>query len=222
VMFYIQAPYKVDLPGEMSYQYQWVPMLRNSRGSYPKETFADGDLPGHAGAWLKAIDNDAAALLRTGADLGFGFTNNARPQANRLGRTATTLEWARSLTEADLKVLKGAEPYGESLPDPDEGFVVADLNDPARKEAIFKVIQKRKDKYARERPGGYLVRTALAADIRGLSVLLPYLGEGQFVTKLHKVFTREEMTQDLVFGAAKVGQVPDTSEYTERLPTSPP
>src|SRR5262249_53788067 len=26
-LFYVQAPYKTDLPGEMTYQYQWVPML---------------------------------------------------------------------------------------------------------------------------------------------------------------------------------------------------
>src|SRR5690349_4750722 len=31
-LFYVQAPYKVDLPGEMTYQYQWVPMLQNARG----------------------------------------------------------------------------------------------------------------------------------------------------------------------------------------------
>lgn len=222
VVFYVQAPYKVDLPGEMSYQYQWVPMLRNSRGAYPKECFADGDLPGQAGNWLKAIESDTPALLRTGAELGFGFANGTRPQANKWGRTAATLEWARQLTAVDLKLLKGAEPYGEVLPDPDEGFTVADLNDAARKEAIFKIIQKRKDSYARERPGGYLVRTAPAADIKNLTVLQPYLAEGQFLTRLHKAFTRDEMKQDLVFGAAKVGVVPDTSEYTERLPTSPP
>ena len=27
-LFYVQAPYKVDLPGDMTYQYTWVPMLQ--------------------------------------------------------------------------------------------------------------------------------------------------------------------------------------------------
>src|SRR4051812_4162612 len=35
-LFYIQAPYKVDLPGDMTYQYQWVPMLQNAKGWYQK------------------------------------------------------------------------------------------------------------------------------------------------------------------------------------------
>ena len=27
-LFYVQAPHKVDLPGDLTYQYQWVPMLQ--------------------------------------------------------------------------------------------------------------------------------------------------------------------------------------------------
>jgi hypothetical protein len=221
VVFYIQAPYKIDLPGEHSYQYQWVPMLLNSQGAYPKEAFG-GELPGQASNWLKSIKDDAPALVRKGQELGFGFINNTRPQANKLGRSATTLEWARRLTAADLKVLKGEAPFGETVPDPDDGFTEADLKDALRKEAIFKVIQRRQEKLAKERPGGYLVRRAAAADIKNLNLLLPYLHEGQFLTKLHKIFTPEEMKEDLVLGTANVGSKEDFSEYTERLPASPP
>src|SRR5262245_42081964 len=35
-LLYVQAPYKVDLPGDMTYQYQWVPMLQNAQGWYAK------------------------------------------------------------------------------------------------------------------------------------------------------------------------------------------
>ncbi len=28
-LFYVAAPYNVDLPGEMTYQYQWLPMIQN-------------------------------------------------------------------------------------------------------------------------------------------------------------------------------------------------
>ena len=29
-LFYVQAPFKVDLPGDLTYQYMWVPMLQSS------------------------------------------------------------------------------------------------------------------------------------------------------------------------------------------------
>ncbi|HEY1380034.1 MAG TPA: DUF2330 domain-containing protein, partial [Gemmataceae bacterium] len=31
-LFYVQAPYKTDLEGDWTYQYQWVPMLQNAQG----------------------------------------------------------------------------------------------------------------------------------------------------------------------------------------------
>ncbi len=39
-LFYVQAPYKVDLPGDNSFQYTWVPMLQAASGCTP------GGLPG--------------------------------------------------------------------------------------------------------------------------------------------------------------------------------
>src|SRR6516162_11833380 len=33
-LFYVQTSYKVDLPGDMTYQFQWVPMLQNAQGWY--------------------------------------------------------------------------------------------------------------------------------------------------------------------------------------------
>src|SRR5439155_1732647 len=35
-LFYVQAPSKVDLPGDNTYQFQWVPMLQNAQGWYAK------------------------------------------------------------------------------------------------------------------------------------------------------------------------------------------
>src|SRR5262249_10781991 len=37
-LFYVQAPFKADLPGDLTYQYQWVPMLQNAQGWYAKGT----------------------------------------------------------------------------------------------------------------------------------------------------------------------------------------
>jgi hypothetical protein len=221
-LFYVQAPFKVDLPGDFTYQYQWVPMLQNAQGWYAKGIFGSNDLPGKADDWLKAIKDQTPALLQKGQELGFTFVSGQRPQPNRQGRIATTLEWAKRLTAADLKVLTGAAPFGEQLPDVDEGFTQADLKDSKRAEAIFKVIRQRLEKAQKERPGGYLVREAPADDLKQLKILVGHLKEGQFVTKIRKTFTKAEMDDDLLLVPARLGQAEDQSEYEEILPTSPP
>jgi len=42
------------------------------------------------------------------------------------------MEWARKLSEHDVKVLSGKAPYSEKVPDVDEGFTPADLKDTSR------------------------------------------------------------------------------------------
>src|SRR6266542_5916847 len=106
-LFYVQAPYKVDLPGEMSYQYQWVPMLQAASGCTP------GGLPGKGADWLKAIEGQIPALLKRSQELGYTFQAGQRPQPNAKGRTPTTMEWARKLTDIDARVLRGEAPYSE-------------------------------------------------------------------------------------------------------------
>jgi hypothetical protein len=221
-LFYVQAPYKVDLPGDMTYQFQWVPMIQNARGWYNKGIFGSNELPGKADDWLNAIKDQIPSLTQKGQELGFGFVSGQRPQPNKQGRIATTLEWARKLTADDIKILKGAAPYSEKVPDPDEGFTQADLKEPKKAEAVYKVIQERLNKYQKEKPGGYLVREAPADDIKQLKVLAGHLKEGQFVTKFRKTFTKGEMEDDLLIVPAKLGSAEDHSEYEEILPTSPP
>jgi hypothetical protein len=221
-LFYVQAPQKVDLPGDMTYQFQWVPMIQNAQGWYAKGIFGTHELPGQADDWLRAIQDQAPALLQKGQELGFNFVSGQRPQPNKQGRIATTLEWAKRLTAADIKLLKGEAPYGEKVPDVDEGFTQADLKDPKKAEAIFKVIQQRLEKSHKERPGGYLVREAPADDLNGLKILAGHLKEGQFVTKFRKTFTKGEMEDDLLIVPAQLGKAEDHSEYEEILPTSPP
>jgi hypothetical protein len=221
-LFYVQTAYKVDLPGDMTYQYQWVPMLQNARGWYNKGIFGTHDLPGNGDDWLTAAKEEIPALLQKGQELGFNFISGQRPQANKQGRIATTLEWARKLTADDIQALKGQAAYSEKLPDPDEGFTQADVKDPQKAEPVYKVIQERLDKYHKERPGGYLVREAPTEDLKQLKVLAGHLKEGQFVTKLRKTFSKAEMDDDLLIVPAKLGQAEDHSEYEEILPTSPP
>jgi hypothetical protein len=118
--------------------------------------------------------------------------------------------------------LKGDTPYSEKVPNVDEGFSAADVKDPKKAEAVYKVIRERLAKYRKERPGGYLVREAPKADIKQLKLLAGHLKEGQFLTKLRKTFTKGEMNDDLLIVLAKLGQAEDSSEYQEILPSSPP
>jgi hypothetical protein len=221
-LFYVQAPFKVDLPGDLTYQFQWLPMLQNAQGWYAKGIFGAHDLPGKADDWLNAVKGQLPELLRRGQELGFNFVSGRRPQPNKQGRIATTLEWAKRLTADDLKLLMGEAPYSQKLPNPDEGYTAADVKDPKDAEVVFKVIRERLAKYRQDRPGGYLVREAPAADLKQLKVLSGHVKEKQFVTKLRKTFTKGEMDDDLVIVPAKLGSAEDHSEYEEVLPTSPP
>jgi hypothetical protein len=214
-LFYVQAPFKVDLPGDMSYQYTWVPMLQQATGCV-------GGLPGGGQKWLDNFKGQIPDLLARAQQLDFRFVRGQRPQPNKKGHTPTTMEWARKLSADDVKILRGEAPYGEKVPDVDEGFTQADLKDPQRAQAIFKVIQARLAKAQKERPFGYLVREAPADDVRNLNLLLGHLRDGLFITKFRKIFARDEMNADLALVPARYNGLEDNSEYEEILPSSPP
>jgi hypothetical protein len=221
-LFYIQTPYKVDLPGDFTYQYQWISLLQNAQGWYQKGVFGPKSLPGGGDDWLQAIRGQSQDLLKKADELGFAFASGQRPQAGRDGRTPTTLEWARRLTASDIRILIGQAPYSEKVPDVDAGFTMADIKIPRRGQAVRRVIELRLATLQKTRPGGFLVREAPAEDIRQLRILAGHLQEGQFLTKLRKTFTRSEMDDDLLVVPAKVGRATDESEYQEILPSSPP
>src|SRR5262249_52512502 len=126
------------------------------------------------------------------------------------------------LSADDLKLLKGQAPYAEKVPDPDEGFTQADVKDPRKAEAVFKVIEARLAECRKSHPAGYLVREAPAEDLKQLQVLAGHRKEGQFVTKFRKPFAKDEMDDDLLIVPARLGKAEDWSEYEEILPTSPP
>jgi hypothetical protein len=215
-LFYVQAPYKVDLPGDNSFQYTWVPMLQAGSGCTP------GGLPGRGEQWLKAFAGQIPALLQRAQMLEYRFVAGQRPQPNSKGHIPTTMEWARKLTDTDIKVLTGKAPYSEKVPDVDEGFTQADLKDRKRSQAVIKVIQARLDKSRQERPIGYLVREAPQDDLRALQQLAGHLQAGSFITKFRKIFARAEMNEDLLLVPARYGDAEDDSEYEELLPVSPP
>ncbi len=65
-------------------------------------------------------------------------------------------------------------------------------------------------------------RDAPKADIDNLKLLRGHLKEGQFVTKIRKVFSKRECDADLVFVPATLFRQKDDMEYFTMLPTSPP
>jgi Uncharacterized protein conserved in bacteria (DUF2330) len=214
-LFYVQAPFKADLPGDMTYQYTWVPMLQGAIG-------CAGGLPGGGQVWLDNFKGQIPALMNKAQQLNFRFVPGQRPQPNNKGHIPTTMEWARKLSAEDIKILRGETPYSEKVPDVDEGFTAADLKDPQRAQAIFKVIRARLAKCQKERPIGYLVREAPAEDVRNLQQLLGHLQANLFITKFRKIFARDEMNDDLSIVPARYNGQDDVSEYEEILPSSPP
>ena len=214
-LFYVQAPYKVDLSGDMTYQYMWYPMVQGAIG-------CSGGIPGKGGEWLKAFQPQTPALMARAQELNFRFVSGQRPQPNKQGHIPTTMEWARKLTKSDVGVLAGKAPYSEKVPNVDEGFTQADVKDPARAEAIYKVIRARLAKAQQERPFGYLVRNAPADDVKNLQQLAGHLTENWFITKFRKIFARDEMNDDLSIVPARYNGNEDSSEYDEILPSSPP
>ncbi|MFO0968694.1 MAG: DUF2330 domain-containing protein [Gemmataceae bacterium] len=215
-LIYVQAPHKVDLPGDWTYQYTWLPMLQAATGCTP------GGIQGGGEEWVKTLGAQVPVLLKRASDLGFRFMPGQRPAPNAKGHIPTTMEWARKLTADDVKILKGEALYSEKVPNVDEGFTEADMKDPKRAEAITKVIQSRLARAHKERPFGYAVRDVPAEELKGLNQLAGHLREGLFITKFRKFFCRDEMNEDLVLVPSRQGDHEDTSEYQEILPTSPP
>jgi hypothetical protein len=187
-LFYVQAPFKTDLPGDLTYQYTWVPMLQASM-KIPSKTRS---FPGRGNEWLTAIEPQIPGLLERASMLDFTFVRGQRPRPNSKGRTPTTIEWARKLTEADMEIFQGTKPYNG------------------------------KQRALAGPSTGYVQRQVPEEEVKGLQQLVGHLRAGLFVTKFRKIFTRSEMNDDLLIVPARLGGVDDTSEYEEILTASPP
>src|SRR5436309_2750764 len=199
----------------MTYQYTWVPMLQGAIG-------CAGGLPGGGQVWLDNFKGQIPPLMNRVRELNFTFVAGQRPRPNNKGHIPTTMEWARKLSADDIAVFSGKAPYSEKVPNVDEGFTQADLKDPQRAEAIYKVNRARLAKAQKERPIGFLVREAPADDVKNLQQLAGHLTENWFITKFRKIFARDEMNDDLAIVPARYNGTEDRSEYEEILPSSPP
>ena len=160
-LFYVQAPFKVDLPGDLTYQYTWVPMLQAAIGCTP------GGIPGGGGEWLKAFKGQIPPLLARAQQLDFRFVAGQRPQPNKQGPHPDDDGMGPQADQGRRRRPRAARrPTAKRCPNVDEGFTQADLKDPQRAEAIYKVIRARLAKAQQERPFGYLVREAPADDVK--------------------------------------------------------
>jgi hypothetical protein len=159
-LFYVQAPYKVDLPGDFSYEFSFTPMWSQAAG------FAiPARLPYAERVWQKNVQPIVPAFLTK--------VNQLRESR----REPATLEWAKRITRKDISVLEGLLAFNRYAP---------------------------------------------KEDIDKLRLLKGHVQNGQFITKIRKVFARDEMSRDLRFVRARIGNWNDDIEYYSMLPTSPP
>jgi Uncharacterized protein conserved in bacteria (DUF2330) len=96
-LFYVQAPYKVDLPGSFSYQYTWSPMwLQATSYALPEK------LTVQEKQWMQVVQPQLPDLSRLAA---------ARSQELPSWQPAR-LEWSKKLVAQDIEVLAGTAPFG--------------------------------------------------------------------------------------------------------------
>jgi hypothetical protein len=159
-LFYVQAPDKMDLPGDFSYEFTWTPMWSQATSFAIPEKVTEQEK-----TWQQYVQPRVQQDLQKVQQL--------RQQRHQ----PATLEWARKITAGDIAVLEGKKPYNREAP---------------------------------------------KEDVEKLKLLKGHVKPGQFVTKLRKVFHKDEMTDDLAFTRARVGDKDDDLEYVSILPTSPP
>ncbi len=89
-VFYVQAPWKMDLPTPFSYQPQWQPMLIEAlEQAYPKTlTRSERDWDQYAAPYSQSLQKEFA-VLRNG------------------GHEPAVLVWAKRITDEDIAVLGG-------------------------------------------------------------------------------------------------------------------
>jgi len=101
-LFYIQAPTKMDMPGDLSYQYSWNSMWCQAAGyALPDKLTEEETL------WQK--------LVQPRLDRFLGKVNDLRSN----GREPATLEWAKKIHPKDIAVLEGTRPYNRQAPQED-------------------------------------------------------------------------------------------------------
>lgn len=159
-LFYVQTSYKVDLPGDFSYEPSFATMWSQATSFAVPEKLTKEETE-----WQKLVQPKVDDFTKKVADI--------RGKKHE----PSTLEWAKKITEGDIEVLEGKKAYNRDAP---------------------------------------------KEDVAKLKELKGHVKKGQFVTKMRKVFSKDEMNEDLEFVRAKVDGKDDDIEHFSILPTSPP
>jgi hypothetical protein len=101
-LFYVQAPDKMDLPGDFSYELTWVPMWSQALSFAIPDKVTEQEK-----AWQQHVQ-----------PLAPGDAQKVQ-QLRQHGHEPATLEWARKITEGDIGVLEGKKPYNREAPKED-------------------------------------------------------------------------------------------------------
>jgi hypothetical protein len=98
-LFYVQAPYKMDLVGDFSYQPTWVPMWNQalSFAIEDKLTSAEKEWQKHTKDLVNDYLQQVQALRKKGIE-------------------PTTLEWAKKITDKDIAIMEGKEKFNRDVP----------------------------------------------------------------------------------------------------------
>ncbi len=113
---WVQAPFKADLPGGLSWMYQYLPMLARSERNIGANLLslrsgwcAGKNLAGGASDFVAATggDNEAHRMMREAYEK-HGYEFNVNDYANQpcpgaKGQRAAWMEWAKQLTAQDAK-----------------------------------------------------------------------------------------------------------------------
>ncbi|MHC5010852.1 MAG: DUF2330 domain-containing protein [Planctomycetota bacterium] len=103
-LFYVQAPEKMDLPGDFSHELSFQSMWTNAFSFANWEFCTDLEK-----SWWEHVKDERASIQEQ---------INAWRQRNPRG-TLTTLEWSRRLTADDLRVLSDPSLYDREAPEED-------------------------------------------------------------------------------------------------------
>jgi hypothetical protein len=101
-LLYIQAPHKMDLAGDFSYEWTWVPMWSQATGFALPEKLTKEEV-----AWQQLVQPKVQ-----------GFVQRVQEQRQKK-REPATLEWAKKITDKDIAVLEGQARYNRDAPPAD-------------------------------------------------------------------------------------------------------
>jgi hypothetical protein len=101
-LFYVQAPYKMDLEGDFSYQFSFGPMWCQAASFALPEMMTPEET-----VWQKLLQPRINDFL---------ITVNTQRQRHR---EPATLEWAKKIRKKDIAVLNGVEPFNREAPSED-------------------------------------------------------------------------------------------------------